>query len=297
MASRSGTRSAARASVRALVAILVLAAVALGGILGWLKWHENELVFATAISRARAVGAIPAGGETLNLPTTGGASLAAVRFRADPAHDTGYWVLHLHGNADSAFSALQLAHCQRLTRLGVSALCFDYRGYGRSAGEASESHMLEDAESAYQSLRRDGVPPERILFWGHSLGSGPAVYLASTHPAAALVLFGAFTSIADAAADTYPWLPVRWLVGVRFESLARLPLVRSPVIIVHTQTDALIGFHHAQDLFAAAREPKRLLVLADRTKDGFGGHVEALYDQLDVLAPVLEGLLGLAPLR
>jgi len=295
MTTGSRTRSAAQVTLRALLVILLLGGVALGGILGWLKWHENELVFATAISHARANGQIPAGGEALSLPTAGGAQLAAVRFRADPSNDTGYWVLHLHGNADSAFSPLQLAHCQRLTQLGVSALCFDYRGYGRSAGAASETGMIEDAESAYQSLLRDGVPAERILFWGHSLGSGPAVYLASTHPAAALVLFGAFTSIPDAAADTYPWLPVRWLVGVRFESLPRMPQVHAPVIIAHTETDALVRFHHARDLYAAAREPKRLLVLADRTKDGFGGHVEALYDQIDVLQPVLRALLHPAP--
>jgi hypothetical protein len=38
---------------------------------------------------------------------------------------------------------------------------------------------------------------------GHSLGSGPAVLLATRHKAAALVLFGAFTSIPDAAAERY----------------------------------------------------------------------------------------------
>jgi uncharacterized protein len=287
----SAVRPVARVARRVLLAIVVLAVLSLAGILGWLKAHESQLVFATAISRARANGAIPAGGEALSLPTNGGATLAAVRFRADPSADSGYWVLHLHGNADSAFSPVQLAHCQRLTQLGVSALCFDYRGYGRSAGEASEAAMLEDADSAYQWLRRDGVPDDHILLWGHSLGSGPAVYLASTHPAAALVLFGAFTSIPDAAADTYPWLPVRWLVGVRFESLARIPQVHMPVVIAHTRSDALIRFHHAQDLFAAAHEPKRLLVLTDRTRDGFGGHVEALYDQLDQLQPILRALL------
>ena len=284
-----------RASLRALLILAVLAALALGAMLGWLKWHENELVFATAISRARAYGALPAGAETLSIPTDAGATLAAVRFGADPARDAGYWILHLHGNADSAFSAVQLAHCQRLTRLGVSVLCFDYRGYGRSAGEATEGHLLEDAESAYQWLLRAGVPADHIVLWGHSLGSGPAVYLASRHPAAALVLFGAFTSIADAAADTYPWLPVRWLVGVRFESRQRMAAVHVPVIIAHTRTDALIRFHHALDLYAAAHEPRRLLVLTDRTEDGFGGHVEALYDQLDLLQPVLEPFLKRAP--
>lgn len=279
--------------LRLLLVLAALAAVALGAVLAWLKWHENELVFVTAISHQRAAGVVPAGGETFTIPTAGGAQLAAVRFRADPAHDTQFWILHLHGNAESAFSDLQLAHCQLLARqLGVGVLCFDYRGYGRSPGEASEAGMNQDAEAAYQSLRAAGVPAARIILWGHSLGSGPAVYLASRYPSAGLVLFGAFTSVPDAAADTYPWLPVRWLTGVHFDSLHRLPDVHVPVIIAHSRTDTVIRFHHAQDLFAAAHEPRRLLVLADRMHDGLGGHMEALYDQTDALRPLLATLLG-----
>jgi uncharacterized protein len=289
---RSKDRTAAGRWLRRLGLGLALGLVALGGALGWLKWHENDLVFAAAVSHQRATAVVPSGGEPVSIPTAGGQLLAGVRFRAESAADSGYWILHLHGNADSAFSAIQLAHCRRLTQLGVSALCFDYRGYGRSPGTPSEAGLREDAEAAYQWLRREGVPADRIVVWGHSLGSGPAVDLASRLPSAALVLFGAFTSIPDAAADTYPWLPVRWLVGVRFESLRRLPDVHAPVIIAHTPTDALIPFHHARELFAAAGEPKRLLVLADRTHDGFGGHVEALYDQLDVLGDALHTLLG-----
>ena len=57
-------------------------------------------------------------------------------------------------------------------------------------------------------LRR-GVTAEHIIILGHSLGSGPAVLLATRHKAAALVLFGAFTSIPDVAAEQYPYLPVR----------------------------------------------------------------------------------------
>jgi fermentation-respiration switch protein FrsA (DUF1100 family) len=116
------------------------------------------------------------------------------------------------------------------------------------------------------------------------------VHLASRHPAAALVLFGAFTSIPEAAADRYPWLPVRWLVGVHFDSRRLLSAVHIPIVLAHTETDRVIDFHHAKDLFAAASGPKRLLVLADRTRDGFGGHVEALYDQIDVLADALADL-------
>jgi len=280
--------------LRIVVAIVVLG---YAGIAGWLKWHERELVFATAASRQRIDGALPAGVELRSIATGGGLQLAAVQFKAEAASDAGYWVLHLHGNSDSAFSAMQLAHCQRLTRLAVNALCFDYRGFGRSPGEVSEAGMLEDAEAAYQSLRAQGVADDHILLWGHSLGSGPAVYLASRHPAAALVLFGAFTSIPEAAADRYPWLPVRWLVGVRFDSRHRLPAVHMPVFLAHTESDRVIAFHHARDLFAVAPEPKRLLVLPDATHDGYGGHVEALYDQIDVLRDALRPVMAAAGAR
>ena len=276
--------------MRFLRLLLVLVVLAYAGVVGWLKWHEHELVFATTASRARMQGEIPAGAETLSIRATDGSQLAAVRFKAEAARDTGYWILHLHGNSDSAFSPLQLKHCQRLTELGMSALCFDYRGFGRSPGKASEAGMLEDAESAYQSLRSAGVPDNRILLWGHSLGSGPAVHLATRHPAAALVLFGAFTSVPEAAADRYPWLPVRWLVGVHFDSRSRMPAIKMPVVFAHAEGDQVIAFHHAQDLYSAAREPKRLLVLGDRTRDGFGGHVEPLYDQIGLLRAALPEL-------
>ena len=67
----------------------------------------------------------------------------------------------------------------------------------------------------------------------------------------------------------------------------RLPSVRMPVIVAHTETDRIMAFHNAQELFEAAREPKSLLVLADRPGDGYGGHVNALYDQLDRLRETL----------
>ncbi len=170
-------------------------------------------------------------------------------------------------------------------------LGLDYRGYGLTPGVVSETHGYEDAEAAYQELKRRGVPDDHIVLWGHSLGSGPAVYLATRHPAVALVLFGAFTSIPDMAAETYPLLPVRLLVGVQFDSIARLPSLRVPLLIAHSVSDAVVPYAHALKNFAAAQDPKRLLTLRDPPNDGLGGHVNALYDHLDELLPPLTALL------
>jgi pimeloyl-ACP methyl ester carboxylesterase len=283
----------------AICAVGALLVVGLGGPLAYLKLHENELVFRASESRARATGQLPADAERLTVTAPDGSALAAIILRPAAARDSGYWILHLHGNATTAFTAEQIHHCDRLRELGFSVMCFDYRGFGRSPGVASEQHLDEDAEAAFSALTARGVPPDHIIVWGHSLGSGPAVVLAAKHPVAALVLFGAFTSIPAAAEDAYPYLPVSWVAGIHFDNRLRIAQVHVPVLIAHARGDTMIPLHHGLELFAAANEPKRLLILDGPYHDGFGGHINALYDDGESLRSALSALLrtSLPPVR
>jgi pimeloyl-ACP methyl ester carboxylesterase len=271
------------------VAVLVMALAMV-----WLKTHEDELVFAAEHSRQHLLSALPADAERVAVPVPGG-ELAGVVYRADGSANVTFWMLHLHGNADSAFSPLQVRHCEALRRSGFNVLEIDYRGFGPTPGRPSEAGMYDDSEAAYRELLRRGVPPNRIILLGHSLGSGPAVLLATRHKAAALVLFGAFTSIPDAAAERYPYLPVRLVVGVQFNSLARIGDVHMPVVIAHSRGDTLIPYSHALKLFAAANEPKHLITFDSVTNDGFGGHVDALYEHVGILRSALAGLVPVIP--
>ena len=271
-----------------VIAIVVVMAAALLR----LKAQESELVFRTQASHDRALSASPLQPALrVNIPTADGNELAGILLRATPQRDTGFWILHLHGNADSAFSEVQRQHIEVLHGLGFSVLAFDYRGFGLSPGEASEANVYQDAQAAYQYLVRSGAVPKNIILWGHSLGGGPATYLAAQNKAAALVLFGAFTSIPDAAQDAYRFLPVKWIAHIQFDSLARLPDVRMPVLVAHSVSDKTIYYHHAQELYGAANQPKELLPLR-AAPDGFGGHVQALYDRPDLIADRLSKLLG-----
>jgi uncharacterized protein len=261
----------------------------------WLKAHEDELVFAAARSRQHLLTVLPADAELAAVAMPNGTRLASLVYRAAGRADDGFWVLHLHGNADSAFSPWQVRHCEALRRSGFNVLEIDYRGFGATPGLPSEAGMYEDSEAAYQDLLRRGVPPNRIILLGHSLGSGPAVLLATRHKAAALVVFGAFTSIPDAAADRYPYLPVRLAVAIQFNSLARIGGVHMPVIIAHSRADTLVPYTHALKLFAAANQPKHLITFDVPNGDGFGGHVDALYEHVDVLRSALAGLIPPTP--
>ena len=105
------------------------------------------------------------------------------------------------------------------------------------------------------------MPPERLLIYGGSLGGGVAVDLASRRPYRALILVKTFTSVPDTAQCHYPWLPCRWLVRNRFDSLAKIGRAHGPVFIAHGTADRLIPFALGQRLFAAANEPKRFLAM------------------------------------
>jgi uncharacterized protein len=259
--------------------------------MGWLKAHEDEIVFAAARGRQHLLTELPADAQRVTVPEANGVALAALMYRADGNADDAFWVLHLHGNGDSAFSPWQVRHCEALRGAGFNVLEIDYQGFGPTPGKPSEAAMYEDVEAAYQDLLRRGIPPNRIILLGHSLGSGPAVWLATRHAAAALVLFGAFTSIPDAAAYRYPYLPVRMAVGVQFNSLARIGDVHMPVVIAHSRDDKLIPYSHALTLLAAANEPKHLITFDTASNDGFGGHVDALYDHVDILKATLTTLI------
>jgi pimeloyl-ACP methyl ester carboxylesterase len=284
-------RRIARIMLLGAALLVLVMAVAMA----WLKAHEDELVFAAARSRQHLLTALPAGAQQISVPVRDGVELAGVVFRADSAADNGFWMLHLHGNADSAFSPWQVRHCEALRRAGFNVLEIDYRGFGRTPGDASEAFMYEDAEAAYQALLRRGVTANRIILLGHSLGSGPAVQLAARHEAAALVLFGAFTSIPDAAANRYPYLPVRMAIKVQFDSLARMHDVHMPLLIAHSRRDAVIPYSHALALYAAGNDPKHLITFDSASDDGFGGHVDALFDHVNILQAALARLVPSMP--
>ena len=170
-------------------------------------------------------------------------------------------VLYAHGNAGN------LSHrggsvVRWAEGLNSSVLIYDYPGYGRSTGAASEPTCYAAAEAAWDWLTQEQkIAPSRILLLGASLGGATACELASRHDCRGVVLVKAFTSIPDMAQTMFPWLPARYLVRHRYDNLAKLPHIRRPVFVVHGTGDTVIPFRHGERLFAAANEPKEFLRL------------------------------------
>jgi len=163
-------------------------------------------------------------------------------------------VLICHGNAGNISHRLDLY--QLLLATGVNVFAFDYRGYGRSEGRPSEGGTYQDAESAHSWLLTRGFAGTNIIALGESLGGGVASELALRQPLDGLVLQSTFTSIPDIGTELFPWLPVRIMATIKYDTRSKLPKIKIPVLVMHGPKDSVIPFHHAQRNFAAANEPK-----------------------------------------
>ena len=226
-------------------------------------YHPDRILIATGAELGRPF-------EELSLKTSDRIELHGWFYPANQDSPRAKWAaLVCHGNAGNISHRLEL--CAALLQSGLNVLLFDYRGYGRSGGRASEEGTYLDAKAAYEWLRRRGFAGANMIAFGESLGGGIATELALRKQVGGLVLESSFSCIFDLAAEIFPWLPVRWLSTIKYDTCAKLPRVKVPVLIMHSRGDKMIGFHHAEKNYALANEPKILCELT-------GGHNEPLTD-------------------
>ncbi len=204
-------------------------------------------------------------------PEDSGLSYEDVLFQAEDGVKLHGWyipgreempaVLFCHGNAGNISGRVALLRV--LHDLGLTVFIFDYRGYGKSSGRPSEEGTYADARGALAWLGERGWGPERIVYFGRSLGSGAAVQLALETPPAALVLEAPFTSLQDMGRIHYPVLYalVGFLLSARYDNLGKIPRVSVPLLIIQGDADRIVPESLARRLFAAANEPKEFRLI------------------------------------
>ena len=175
-------------------------------------------------------------------------------------------VIVTHGNGGNISHRLRTARFW--LRQGCSVLLLGYRGYGPNPGSPGEAGFRLDADAAWRWLTETrGELPRRIICAGRSLGGGTASYLARRYQPAGLVLESTFTSVRDVAGEHYPIFPVGLLLRHPFDTLSRMAGIRCPVLVAHSPHDVIIGFHHGQRLYEAAREPRSWIGLSGSHND------------------------------
>ena len=207
--------------------------------------------------------------ELTGTPASFGLAYRDVWFQADDGVRLHGWLipgarpttlLWSHGNAGNIGHRLDNIR-EIHQRLGIGVFIFDYRGYGQSEGSPTEAGLYRDARAAREALVRDGgVPSERIVYFGRSLGAAVALELALAHPPRGLILESPFLSVQAMANRTLPGSG--YLFKSRFDSLARIGRLRAPLLILHGDADEVVPYEHGRRLWEAASEPKAFYTIA-----------------------------------
>lgn len=207
--------------------------------------------------------------EQIFLNTKDGLRLKAYYMPAQ-GQDNGTIVL-FHGNAGSIAHRMTKAAIYHL--FGTGVLLVEYRGYGGNDGTPTEKGLYADGRAAMEFLtKQKNLPPEKIILYGESLGSGVAVQMATEYDAAGLVLETPFSSAAAVASSVYPFMPVRLLLKDRYDNIAKIKQIKKmPVLVVHGTRDGVVPFTEGKKLFEAAAEPKKFVAIE-------GGNHNNLYD-------------------
>ncbi|HYO57243.1 alpha/beta hydrolase [Archangium sp.] len=225
-----------------LLMVLVTLVIAYVGLCVLVFLNQRQLVF--PVPPGAREPELP-GATLLRIPGPEGSTVYALHV---PAPDGAPTVVHFHGNGEQLADEAWLA--QRFQEAGLGFYAVEYPGYGLAAGQGpSEAGIYAAAEVALEHLHQKlGVPRERTVLQGQSLGSGVAVEMAKRGHGTRLVLITPYTSIVDLGARIFPWLPASLLVRDPFDSAAKAPGLELPVLIVHGTRDEVIPVDMGQRL-------------------------------------------------
>tara|TARA_Y100000996_G_C22402785_1_gene593827 strand:- start:65 stop:865 length:801 start_codon:yes stop_codon:yes gene_type:complete len=163
-------------------------------------------------------------------------------------------LLIFHGNAGDLSN--RIYKLNELNKLDINILLISWRGFSGNKGSPTEKNLYEDAEAAIKWLNEKKIKNDKIILYGESLGTGVAVEMGKRYSFNSLILESPFTSIENSAKIYYPYLPVKLLLKDRYDSISKIKMVKSPILVMHGKKDDVVPFNMGQKLFKEANQPK-----------------------------------------
>jgi len=159
-----------------------------------------------------------------------------------------------HGNAGHLSN--RIYKLNELYKLDINILLISWRGFSGNRGSPTEQNLYKDAEAAIKWLNEKKINNNQIILYGESLGSGVAVELGKKNNFSSIILESPFTSIENSAKIYYPYLPVRLLLKDRYDSIGKIKMITTPILIMHGEKDDVVPISMGKELFEKANSPK-----------------------------------------
>jgi fermentation-respiration switch protein FrsA (DUF1100 family) len=157
-------------------------------------------------------------------------------------------IIYFHGTAGNIEDRIYKAKLFKARGYGIALV--GYHGYDGNPGIPTEQNLYDDGRAAIRAIYKKGVPEEKMVLYGESLGTGIATQMAAEHPdILALILEAPYTSIPDVAASRHWYFPVRPLIKDRFETFKKIATLKMPILIVHGTRDRTVPYRFGRKLF------------------------------------------------
>ena len=264
--------------------VLRTIAIAIILFLALLYFFQRPLIFPGAYhlhSKEKIESNLP----IIKLTTPDGVEIQLLK--ASSEKETDRAILMLHGNADLASNQIQHLNRADILDLGFNVYALEYRGYNENKGYPSENTLNIDALTALQYLEKQGY--KKIIYYGHSIGTGVATRLVKEKTPFALILESPFNNLAKAAHYAFPFIPkpvTDVLLKDEFASDETLATTEVPhVLIMHAQDDPVLNFHMGEDLFKKVKSPHKVFIESQT-----GGHNDVLLFKRKDLIEFLKSL-------
>eukprot|EP00283_Hemiselmis_rufescens_P006553 CAMPEP_0173429292 /NCGR_PEP_ID=MMETSP1357-20121228/8042_1 /TAXON_ID=77926 /ORGANISM="Hemiselmis rufescens, Strain PCC563" /LENGTH=349 /DNA_ID=CAMNT_0014393449 /DNA_START=73 /DNA_END=1119 /DNA_ORIENTATION=+ len=178
--------------------------------------------------------------------------------------------IYCHANGEDVGLCYEAGHwlCENL---GVHVVIPEYPSYGPSPGRPNELTVYENVRATYNMVVQGiGFSPRKVIMFGRSIGTGPAIKLASELDVGGLVLVSPFVSVGNIVQHHVGFL-ASWLTdGLAdiFPSIDLIPDAECPTLLVHGSLDTVIPVTHSEQLHGASGGICKQLVILE----GIGHH-------------------------
>ena len=164
-------------------------------------------------------------------------------------------VIVFHGNAGKASD--RVFYVETFTALGYRVILAEYPGYGGRRGSLGEKAFVTDAVETIRLAFEQFGGPQFLV--GESLGCGVvAAAAAKTHiKTAGVILVTPWDTLVSVARSKFPYLPVRFLLTDRYDSIGNLKAYKGRVAVVGAEKDEIIPLKHAGNLYDSLRVGKK----------------------------------------
>jgi alpha-beta hydrolase superfamily lysophospholipase len=177
-------------------------------------------------------------------------------------------VVFFHGNAANISYRVDIL--RYFNEMGFSVFIFDYRGFGKSGGQAtSEEDLYIDSRSALNYLKSRGWSASQMIYYGRSMGAAASLQMGLEFPPAVVVMEAPFTSMSEIAWHTAPityaligW----WSIRARFDNINKIEKLTTPVVFFQGDKDHIVPVDMTRRLYERANEPKAFYLIPE------GGH-------------------------